>query len=563
MARVTGGRAVVEILAEHRVEHAFGVVGTALLEVTDALYEHPTIRYVGVRHEQNGAHMADAYARVRGTHGVMLVGQPGPGCTNVVSGLAQSRHAFSPVVAIAGHVMSSHLDRDGYQEVDQQRLFEPVTKSTTTVRRADRIPEYLRDAFRISQSGRRGPAVVNIPSDFLGAEIELTKVDPIDAAAAGRAAPAGELVARVTQLIEAAERPVIVAGGGVTWARAGDRVLRLAERIGAPVVASSGHADAVANDHPLFAGHMGPRGNAVARDLVRNADLLLALGTRFAYNSTLYEAEQLPEPARIVQVDIEPTAIGRYFDVGVGIVADAGAMVDSLLEAVPEAAAPSAWVERFREDRTALLAARDAEVAGGTPLQLTTLTAAIRRALPRDVIITLDTGTTSGQIADLLPTYQTPGLLTPLDFGLVGFSYAAGLGAKAAAPHRPVLSLLGDGSFTMTMGEIGTAVDAGLNTVALVMNNGSWGAEKAYQRDFYGGRYVGSDITTPPFDEVARAFGVSGVRAETADDVTSALVDAFAADRPTVIDVPVDPDAITSYRKDTFAHRTTHPEGSA
>jgi acetolactate synthase-1/2/3 large subunit/sulfoacetaldehyde acetyltransferase len=181
--------------------------------------------------------------------------------------------------------------------------------------------------------------------------------------------------------------------------------------------------------------------------------------------------------------------------------------------------------------------------------------AAMQRVLPRNAIVTVDTGTISLHATDTLQTYQPPSLLTPLDFGLVGFSHAAGLGAKAAAPDRPVVSVMGDGGFGMGMVEIGTALAAGLNTVTIVLNNGCWGAEKAYQRDFFGGRYMGADIVNPAFDEVARAFGARGVRAESTDDVASALEAALREDVPSVIEVEVDPTTITSFRRDSFPHR--------
>jgi acetolactate synthase-1/2/3 large subunit/sulfoacetaldehyde acetyltransferase len=242
-------------------------------------------------------------------------------------------------------------------------------------------------------------------------------------------------------------------------------------------------------------------------------------------------------------------------------VADAGEAAAALLDCLEPRANGSAWVEDFRARRAAMLAER-AERASepADSIQPGRVFAEIQRALPRRAIVTLDAGTCSLQATDALQTFEPPALLTPLDLGLVGFSFAAGLGAKAAAPDRPVLSIMGDGGFGMTLGEIGTAVASGLHTVTVVMNNGCWGAEKAYQRDFFGGRYVGADPHNPDFAAVARAFGAHGVRVEDPGDIAAAVHEAFALDRPSVIEVPVDPDAIVSFRRDAFAHRLPAPD---
>jgi thiamine pyrophosphate-dependent acetolactate synthase large subunit-like protein len=552
MARMSGGSAVVEGLVAEGVTHAFGVIGTAMLEVFDALYDRTDIRYVGVRHEQNAVHMADGYARIRGRSGAVIAGQPGPGATNLVTGLAEARLAFSPVVVVAGDTSSLQVDRDTFQEVDQQALFAPVTKRTMTAKTPGRIPEYIEEAFRVAEAGRRGPVVLNIPGDLLAVEIDVGERVPRVPEHAGAAPPAA--LGQVVELLAGAERPLIVAGAGVKWSRASAALAALAERLNAPVAASAGHGDVLPGDHPLFIGQIGPRGNQVATDLLRRADVVLALGTRLGYNTTLFSRDNVASEAAIVHVDIEPSAVGRYFPVAVGIAADAGATIEALLEVVGERDG-GAWTAGAQSARAALLEQRATADDDGDALAPASVYAALQRALPRDAIVTVDTGTISLHATDTLQTYQPPSLMTPLDFGLVGFSYPAGLGAKAAAPDRPVVSVIGDGGFSMSMCELGTAMAAGLNTVTVVLNNGCWGAEKAYQRDFFGSRYVGADLVNPPFDAVARAYGANGVRVETAADVTTALHDALASDRPSVIEVPVDPASITSFRRDAFPHR--------
>lgn len=554
MSKISGGQVVVQTLRQHGVTHVFGVIGTAMLDVYDALHDCPEITYVGVRHEQNAVHMADAFARVSGRAGVVFAGQPGPGVTNLVSGIAEARLAFSPIVIIAGDTSTAQVDRGTFQEVDQQALLSPVTKRTVTVKSAARIAEYVNEAFLVSESGRQGPVVVNIPSDLLAAQLDD---EPVSVRARQRGpAPAESDIDRAVKILRSARRPLVLAGAGVKWAGAADEFSRFVEALGVPVVASPGNGDVIANDHPLYIGQVGPRGNTVATELLRSADAVLALGTRLSYNTTLFKGENLAPGVKIVQVDVEASAVGRYFPAEVAIVADAKEFLGAMSVANAIGEREAGWVETAVEGRRELLESRRKALVEHTgPLSPAIVYAALQSVLPRDVIVTVDTGTASLHAVDGMQTYQSPGLLTPLDFGIVGFSYPAGLGAKAAAPERPVVSVIGDGGFSMAMIELATAMESELVTTTIVVNNGCWGAEKAYQRDFFGRRFTGSDIYNPRFDEIAEAYGCSGVRVETVEELTTAVIASLGSDVPTVIEVIVDPDSITSFRRDSFPHR--------
>lgn len=557
----TGGQAVVASLKAEGVSHVFGLIGSAGMEVFDALHAEPAIRFIGVRDERTGTHMADGYARASGRAGVILAGQNGPGATNLVTGLAQAQAAYSPVVAIAGSLSSAHRYRDAFQEVDQTALFAPVTKKTWLVPQAVRIGEMMREAFRVATTPRCGPVALNIARDLLAAQVEVAPaLSTAGRQVHGGGGGAAALIEQAARLLAGAQRPLILAGGGVKNGRHAAIALALAERLGAPVALSPGHGDAVPCTHPLYAGQVGPRGNVVASRLAREADVILALGTRLGFNTTFYTYDHLNPQARIIQVEIEPTAIGRFFPVDIGIFGDAGEVAAGLHTALAGhavGAAARSWSNEFQRERRAMLEERDRAgvVAGDAPIQPGQLFRALRAVAPADAVYTLDAGTLCLQATDQLNYVQPPALFSPLDFGLVGFSYACGLGAKVALPERTVISLMGDGGFGMTASEIGTAVSCGINTVCIVMNNGCWGAEKAYQRDFFGGRYLGADVPNPPYDKLAELWGAAGFRVERAADLEQTIAAAIACGRPAIVDVMVDPNALYSFRRDSFAHR--------
>lgn len=555
---MTGGKAVVEALKAENVDCVFGLIGSAGMEVFDALYDANSVRFIGVRDERTGTHMADGYARASGRAGVVIAGQNGPGATNLVTGLAQAYAAYSPVVSIAGSLSSSHVYRDAFQEVDQQSLFKPITKKTWTLNRTARIPEMVRESFRVAMAPRRGPVQLNLPRDILAETAEFDEIVP-DGYAPQSPLGDTDTVAAAARLLAEAERPLIITGGGIKWTRAHADALALAEALEAPIAMSPGHGDAIPFGHPLNAGQVGPRGNVVASTMAREADVILALGTRLGFNTTFYSYENLNRNAKIIHVELEPTAIGRYFPVEIGIWGDAGKVARQLAQEIrglkrnPKA---KNWTDDFTAKRKKLLEERDVTGANmTTPIQPATLYKVLRGVLPKDAMITMDAGTLCLQATDALNYHQPPSLFTPLDFGLVGFSFACGLGVKAACPDRPVVSLMGDGGFGMTMSELGTAVANGLNTVTVVMNNHCWGAEKAYQRDFFGGRYIGADVTNPPFDKVAELFGAKGFRVERPEEIEPAITSALSCGKPAVVDIQMDPNALYSFRRDSFKHR--------
>lgn len=560
MKTLSGGQAAVEALKAEKTGHVFGLIGSATMEMFDALYDAKDIKFIGVHDERTGTHMADGYARATGRAGVILAGQNGPGATNLVTGLGQAAAAFSPVVSIAGALSTAHVYRDAFQEVDQQALFQPVTKKTWTVTQTERVPEMFREAFRVALTPRRGPVQINLPRDVLSSTAEFPAFqDPQSYRCHTVPAAAGDAVEAAAKLLRGADRPVIVAGGGIKNTGGHEAALALAEALNAPIITAPGHGDALPFGHPLNAGQMGPRGNVVASRLAKEADVILALGTRLGFNSTFYSYDNINKDAQIIQIELDPTAIGRHFPVAIGIWADAptaAGQLQTAVEKLEKRDAVDAWTSAYAEERTAYLAKRDADAATDAhPIQPSGLFKVLRDVLPKNAAVTMDAGTLCLQATDALNYWEPPALFTPLDFGLVGFSFACGLGIKVGRPERSVVSLMGDGGFGMTMSELSTAVDHGINTVTVVMNNQCWGAEKAYQRDFFGERYIGADVSSPPFDKAAELYGAAGFRVERIGELGDAVTAALDCGKPAVVDVAVDPAALYSFRRDSFKHR--------
>ena len=557
---LTGGQAAIKSLKKEKVKHVFGLIGSATMEMFDALYHEKNIKFIGVRDERTGTHMADGYARASNQPGIILAGQNGPGATNLVTGLAQAKAAFSPVVSIAGSYSTKDKMEDAFQGLDQLSLFKPVTKKTWTVKSPKKIPKTFSDAFKLAMSPRRGPVCINLPRNIL-ANKERFKINEnkqsFNNQNSTKAKPNN--IKKAVKIISSSNKIVIIAGGGIKYNSKYKSVIKLAELLNTPIVTSAGHGDALPFNHKLNAGQMGPRGNPVASKLVKEANVIIALGTRLGFNSTFYSYENINKKAKIIQIELEKSMIGRYFPAVVGVNGDAATVADQLFKEIKKQNITldiKKWTNSYLNERNKFLKKRDEIKFKNFPIQPNGLFKQLRQVLPKNSAITLDAGTLCLQATDALEYYDPPSLFTPLDFGLVGFSFACGLGVKVAKPDRKVISLMGDGGFGMTISELSTAVEYGINTITIVMNNKSWGAEKAYQKDFYGKRYLGADISSPPFDKVAELYGAKGFKVKKVSEVNQAVREALKINRPVVIDVDVDPKALYSFRKDSFKHRS-------
>jgi|FaiFalDrversion2_1042247.scaffolds.fasta_scaffold01994_2 thiamine pyrophosphate-dependent acetolactate synthase large subunit-like protein len=558
--RLSAGQAVVECLRAEGVRYVYGVVGSSFVDVLDAMYGREDIHYVGVRHEEGGAFMAVGYAMATGQPGVCMVTN-GPGVTNMVTGVAAAYKGHAPLVVIAGAPMAAHLFRDSFQEIDHMGVLRPICKTVLQVNRPERIPELLRHAFRVATTGKMGPVLVDIPRDLLGVQdLEVEIWPPERSRPPQRPEGDSRRVREAVEILARARLPVIVAGGGVKWSGAHDELARLADLLAAPVVASYGNPDVLPFSHPLFIGVLGRTPEAA--EVTQRADAILAFGTRLGHFTTFYDYRYIPKGIPIVQVEIDPEEIGRHFPVAVGIQGDAKAVGQALVQGLegvghlPGREERLALATHLREKRQRRL---DAE--GGLtslPLKPQRVLYEVRRALPPDAAVVVDAGAAPAYAQDRL-LFTRPGtFFSSLDLGCVGSGYPLAIGVQMARPEQPVVALCGDGGFMMSVQELETAVRWKVPVVAVVMNNNSWGSEKAYQKYFFHERYVEADVTNPRFDRLAELFGARGFYAEHPQDVGEAVGEAVRLRAPAVIEVPIDPHELPfpARAADVFQGRT-------
>jgi acetolactate synthase-1/2/3 large subunit/sulfoacetaldehyde acetyltransferase len=512
------------------------------------MYGRKDIEFIGVRHEQGAALMADGFARISGRPAVCLVTN-GPGVLNLAYGVASAFVAHSPMVILAPSSSREHQYRDSTQEFDQVSLFRPITKASFPVNKVERLPDALRHAFRVATSGKMGPVMVDIPRDLMpGAEVDFDPHSP-DTYRTGQTRQRGDahLIGKAAEVLKSAERPVVLAGGGVVWSEASREVMSMADALRAPVVTTYGHADAVPSEYARFLGHLGRLGSLEAIEAVQSADVILAVGTRLGQSSTFFDNRYIPASARIIQIDIDPKEIGRNYPLAVGIEGDAKAVMESLFEIVGQDASPvrKQWEGALNK----WVAARKQRLADegrfdSLPMKPQRVYAELRKVMPANAIVGLDAGIAPNVGQDRLSYGSPRSLLTSLELGGLGFSFPASIGACFAAPNRPVVNFNGDGGFLFNAQEFETAVRYKLNHVTVILNNGSWGSEKAYQKYAFKERYIGADTTNPPYDKYAELFGGRGFFVDKPDDIGPALQEALAAGIPSIIEIPIDPEEL-------------------
>ena len=535
----SGGQVLVDQLVLHGVELAFGVPGESYLAVLDALHDAP-LRLLATRHEGGAANMAEAYGKLTGRPGVCMVTR-GPGATHASNGVHTAFQDSTPMLLLIGQVARGTIGREGFQELDYRAMYGPIAKWATQVDRAERLPEIVARAFAVATSGRPGPVVLALPEDMLTAQVDVPDGRPQRPFAA--APGAGEL-ARLGELLGEAQRPLIVVGEGGWTARTGADVAAFAEAQRVPVAASFRCQDYVDNASPAYAGHAGLAMDPALARRIREADVLLAVGGRLGEIPTAGYTLLRPgvPDQRLVHVHPDPDELGAVYQPELGIVSGLEAFAAAARALEPAGADGRAGLLEAARGEYERNLAEVRELPG--PLQLSAVMAALRERLPAEAILTNGAGNFSVWAHRYYEFHRYPTQLGPRS-GSMGYGFPAAIAAKAVHPDRPVVCLAGDGDFLMTGQELATAVQEELAVVVLVVNNAMYGTIRMHQERHYPGRVVGTDLRNPDFVAYARAFGAHGALVERSEDFGAALGEALACGGPALVELRVDPQAIT------------------
>jgi len=540
MTKMSGAKALIESLKREKVDVIFGLPGGATIPVYDVLYDSD-VRHILMRHEQCAAHAADGYARASGKVGVCMA-TSGPGATNLVTGIANAYMDSSPVVAFTGQVPRAMIGKDAFQEADIIGITTPITKCNFQINRNADIPRLVKTAFYIASSGRPGPVLVDLPKDMqtessnmdFNCTVEMrgyrlnSGLDPMQ-------------IKRAVDLLLQAERPIILAGGGVIISNASSELVTLAELLLAPVATTLMGKGSIPEDHPLSLGITGMHGTIASNRLILEADVLLAVGVRFS-DRTTGKIDGFCPDAKIIHIDIDSAEVGKNVRPHIHVIADAKkalqAIYDQMIKAYRKKER-SLWMSRvqeFKKQQEEMVKAKE----GLNPPRLLT---DLRKILPVDSIVTTEVGQNQMWAALHLKTYKPRTFITSGGLGTMGFGFPAAIGAKVACPEVPVVDIAGDGSFLMTEQDLATTVMENIPVIVIVLNNSMLGMVAQWQRLFYDRRYSHVKLgKIPDFVKLADAFGAQGIRVDSVDGFLEAVKTAIKSDVTTVVDVPISPE---------------------
>ncbi len=540
--RMTGARAVVEQLKREGVRHAFTVPGESFLSVLDALHDEPSFSLVATRHEGGAAFMAEAVGKLTGVPALCMATR-GVGSANMAIALHTAYQDSTPLIALIGQVETPYRGREAFQEVELAPWFAHIVKWTAEVNRTERLPEFVHEGIRRAIGGRPGPVLLAVPTDVLNAEAEFPPERFRTPAVAPRPAPTADDAARAVDLLLRAERPVILAGGGVIRAGAVDDLVAFSEETGIPVICAFRRYHAFPNDHAHYLGAMGLGAPPCVRGRLLEADVMLALGTRFGEFTT--GAYAIPAPqTQIIHIDIDPDVVGVNNSLALGIVADAKEAVIALRTALATHPDPTraARLNATHDDRAAYeqaTALPTPHSALRTPHSVdpTAIMPDLARLLPPETIITGDAGNFWSWFGRY-HRFRAP-FLGPTS-GAMGYAMPSAVGAALARPGTPVLAVAGDGGFLMTGSELETAVRCRLPVIALVFNNRAYGTIRMHQEREFPGRVSATALGDVDFAAFAASLGAHGTRVTEAAQFAPALAHALALGTPALIEVITD-----------------------
>jgi acetolactate synthase-1/2/3 large subunit len=539
---MTGAKALIQALEKEGTDIVFGLPGGANLPIYDALVG-ANLRHVLVRHEQSAAHMADGYARIKRKAGVCFA-TSGPGATNLITGIATAYADSIPVVAVTGQVPLAMIGKDAFQETDIIGVANPCTKYAFQPRVATEIPEMVKKAFYIAESGRPGPVLVDIPKDVQQAIADMKFPDLIKVRGYNPVVDADlSEMGKAVDLLVKAERPIIMAGGGVILSGAFAELQALAELLMIPVVTTFKGKGAFPENHPLAMGPIGMHGHAEANKIILEADCIVAVGSRFSDRS-VGRFDEFGKGMSIIHMEIDPAEIGKNKSVDVALIGDVKSslrtLVKMLSKRIAKRSPDNPWLKRRKE-----LIQYYAETLKDYPREITAKKSLkkLRELLPANGIVTTEVGQCQ-MWASLHFDVISPGtFFSSTGLGTMGFGFPASIGAKAAAPKVPVVDIAGDGSFNMTENSLAVSVLEKLPVIVFLMNNYMLGMVAQWQRTFYNRRYSGVEQhKCPDYVKIAEAYGAQGIRVGSMAELDKAIKSAIKSDVATVIDIPIDPD---------------------
>ncbi len=535
----TGAQILWECLVSEGITDVFGYPGGAILPAYDAMLQYP-IRHILVRHEQGATHMADGYARASGRVGV-AVATSGPGATNMVTGIATAMMDSSPIVCITGQVGSRLIGTDAFQETDITGVTLPITKHNYLVTRPEDVAPAVREALHVAQSGRKGPVLVDITKD---AQQGSCAFDYHAAAPqrARRAAPrvSDSDLAAALALINAAERPVILAGHGIVQSGTSEAVRMLAERAQIPVAATLLGLGGFPASHALSLGMMGMHGEAWVNTAIQEADLLIALGMRFDDRVTGNVRTYAPN-ARKIHVEIDPAEVNKNVKVDLALIGDLHDVLDYLLpEVAPPPPARHGWLGRIRALRGDSAVIDIQNLPDNGHLYAAHVIHDLWRLTAGQALVVTDVGQHQMWEAQYYHHDAPRSLITSGGLGTMGFALPAAIGAKVARPEAEVWAIAGDGGFQMTMAELATIAQEGIEIKIAIINNGYLGMVRQWQEFFYERRYAATPLLNPDFVTLASAYGVPAMRVKRRAEVHEAVAKARARRGPVLIDFRVE-----------------------
>ena len=545
MSDIPAGQAVIELLRAEGVEYVFGVTGLTTNSMVTQMYGREDIKFIDTRHEEGAILMAYGYSKSTGKPSVCMT-TSGPGTINLAGGMSLALKGRAPVIAIAGDTAMEYIGRDGSQAFDLVNIFKPLTKMSVQANKTERVPDLIREAFRVAMWGKQGPVLLDIPRDLLDNEVLSDQILTPDQYRTVEPKTFGDVgsVRQAAEILLTANSPLLLAGGGVVDGGATAESVVLAELLDMAMVPSYGHHDAIPNSHPNYVGPPGGRGSGEAHEAMDKADVILALGTKINQASSSWDYSVINEDTKIIQVDIDPVEIGRNYPVSVGIVGDAQSVAQQIIEAVrelsPDGKSNNKWRSEFQSIAQKRIKRLESERAlVDEPMMPQQVFPELAKSMPKGSMVTIDAGVAPGLAYDRIFFEEPRTMFNYAGQGALGMGFSVGLGTKLGRPDRTAISIHGDGGFLYTCGELNTAVRHNIPSVSIVLNNNCMGAEKSQQKALHNEKYVGVDLENPRFDQLANVFGAKGYYVEHPSEISDVVDEAVKNSVPSVIEIPV------------------------